>query len=482
MAHTVGEGTGSPVTIAPDRLREALAERSLALERELGRGGMATVYLARDLRHDRLVAVKVLRPEVSMGAARFAREIEAVSHLAHPNIVPLYDSGMVDGAPYYVMPYIEGDSLRQLLRRQGRLSISESVRVAGEIGEALEFAHSHGIIHRDIKPENVLLHARHALVTDFGVARALSSVAQIGADGDRLTEVGRILGTAEYMSPEQASGDATLDGRSDVYSLGCVLYEMLTGQPPFTGGSTREILSRRFRESPPDVRKQRPEVPPAIGQVIAKSLAPDPAARYGSAREFLEALHGAATGAAEPGITISASRAWSLARWWIVAVAVLGALALYATRSRSFDPTRVVVARMSNETGDSTLSYLGPLATDHLTAALANTPGVHVVVSATIIPSRVNSGVQVDSLDDPARLRRLADETAAGTLVSGSYFRDDGRLSFQAEITDANRGTLLKALGPISLPARRVEEAVDSLSRSVAHALRPIAGSSRRVP
>jgi len=481
MAHAVGEGTRSPVTIAPDRLREALAQRSLALERELGRGGMATVYLARDLRHDRLVAVKVLRPDVSMGAERFVREIEVVSPLVHPHIVPLYDSGTVDGAPYYVMPYIEGDSLRQMLRRQGRLSVSESVRVAGEIGEALEFAHSRGIIHRDIKPENVLLHAGHALVSDFGVARALGRAAQTGADGDRLTEAGRILGTAEYMSPEQASGDTTLDGRSDVYSLGCVLYEMLTGQPPFIGGSAREILSRRFRESPPDVREKRPEVPPAVGQVITRSLAPDPADRYGSAGEFLEALHDAASGVAEPGAG-RASPAWGLARWWIGAVVALGVLALYATRSRSLDPRRVVVARMSNETGDSALSYLGSLATDRLTAALANTPGVQVVLSATVIPSRVNSGVQVDSLDDPARLRRLAEETAAGTLVSGSYFREDGRLSFQAEISDANRGTLLEALGPISLPAGRVEEAVDSLSRSVARALGPNAGSRRRVP
>ena len=481
MAHPVGEGTRSPITIAPERLREALAERSLVLERALGRGGMATVYLARDLRHDRLVAVKVLRPEVSTGAERFVREIEVVSPLVHPHIVPLYDSGTVDGAPYYVMPYVEGDSLRQMLRRQGRLSVSESVRVAGEIGEALAFAHTHGIIHRDIKPENVLLQAGHALVSDFGVARALGRATETAADGDRLTEAGRVLGTAEYMSPEQASGDATLGAPSDVYSLGCVLYEMLTGQPPFTGSSAREILARRFRESPPDVREKRPEVPAGLGEVITRSLAPDPSHRYRSASEFLEALHAAAGDGPEPRARRS-SPAWGLARWWIGAALGLGLLALYATWPKSLDPRRVVVARMSNETGDSALSYLGSLATDRLTAALANTPGVHVVLSATVIPSRVNPGVQVDSLDDPARLRRLAQETAAGTLVSGSYFREDGRLSFQAEISDANRGTLLKALGPISVPAGRVEEAVDSLGRSVARALGANARSRRGDP
>jgi serine/threonine-protein kinase len=234
------------VGTAPEAIRLALAGRSLAVERELGEGGMAVVYLARDLRHERLVAVKVLRPGLPAGAERFAREIKLTSPLVHPHIVPLYDSGVIDGTPFFVMPYIEGESLRSRLTREGRLPIPDAVGIAAEIAEALEFAHGRGIVHRDIKPENVLLQAGHALVADFGVAQALSEAAARTSDGvRRLTDQELILGTAEYMSPEQASGERTLDGRSDLYSLGCILYEMLVGAPPFTGKGPREVMSRR---------------------------------------------------------------------------------------------------------------------------------------------------------------------------------------------------------------------------------------------
>jgi serine/threonine-protein kinase len=470
------------MTMDPERLRRALAERSIALDRELGRGGMAVVYLARDLRHDRHVAVKVLLPDVPAGTERFLREIKLISPLVHPHIVPLFDSGAIDGRPYFVMPYIEGESLRQRLRREGRLGIGEAVQIAGEVAEALAFAHGRGILHRDIKPENILLadaspeggaaEVVHALVADFGVARALNE-AVTQEPGERLTGQGLVIGTSEYMSPEQASGDGSLDGRSDIFSLGCVLYEMLTGVPPLTGGSPREVLARRFRESPRPVRELRPDVSPELEAVVDKALASDPALRYADATEFLSALRSPAGLQAVSGGSPRARLRWAAALTGGLAAAALaiGGLGRHRAGGADLDPRRIVVARMSNETGESTFSYLGGLATDRLTASLAGTPGIKVVTAATIIPSRLTTGLQVDSFDAPERLRTLAQETSAGTLISGSYFRNGDRISFQAEITDANHGTLLAAVGPVSAPASRAEEALDSLGRSVAAAV-----------
>jgi serine/threonine protein kinase len=466
----------------PERLRSALAERSIALDRELGRGGMAVVYLARDLRHDRLLAVKVLRPDVPAGTERFLREIKLVSPLVHPHIVPLFDSGAIDGRPFFVMPYIEGESLRQRLQREHRLGIADAVQIAGEVGEALEFAHGRGILHRDIKPENILLGypsrdpgatgIGHALVADFGVARALSEAAN-REPGERLTGQGLVIGTAEYMSPEQASGDRSLDGRSDIFSLGCVLYEMLGGEPPLTGGSPREVLARRFREPPRPLRELRPDVPPGLEAVVDKALASDPADRFAGAAEFLSALRSPPARGARGRGTAGTRIRWGAALLGGLAAAALalGELRRHGGNRPELDPRRIVVARMSNETGESTFTYLGSLATDRLTASLASTPGIKVVTAATIIPSRLTTGLQVDSFDAPERLRALAQETSAGTLISGSYFRSGNRISFQAEITDANHGTLLAALGPVSAPADRSGEALDSLGRSVAAAV-----------
>jgi serine/threonine-protein kinase len=466
------------VSAEPDRLRAALAERSIVLDRELGHGGMSVVYLARDLRHDRLLAVKVLRPGVPTGTERFLREIKLVSPLVHPHIVPLFDSGAVDGCPFFVMPYIEGESLRRRLQREGRLDIAEAVQIAGEIGEALEFAHGREILHRDIKPENILLQGGHALVADFGVARALSEAVDRGADGERLTEQGLVIGTAEYMSPEQASGDRTVDGRSDIFSLGCVLYEMLGGAAPVTGDSPREVLARRFREPLRPVRELRPEISAELEAVVDKALASDPADRFATATEFLAALR--SPPALPPGRRGSAGGRQRL-RW---SAALLGALAVatlarYGAGRSELDPRRIVVARMSNETGESTFSYLGSLATDRLTASLAGIPGIKVVTSATIIPSRLTTGLQVDSFDDPERLRTLAEETSAGTLISGSYFRSGNRISFQAEITDANHGTLLAAVGPVSAPVNRAGDAVDSLGQRIGAVVHRLGDRSR---
>ena len=220
------------MTQAQDRLTQALADR-YRIERELGQGGMATVFLAQDLRHDRKVALKLLRPELAaiLGGERFLKEIKTTANLQHPHILPLFDSGEVDGMVYYVMPFVEGESLRDRLIREKQLSIAEAVRIGREVADALDYAHRHGVVHRDIKPENVLLHDGRALVADFGIALAVSSA----GGGTRMTETGMSLGTPHYMSPEQAMGEREVTARSDVYALGCVVYEMLTGEPPFTG-------------------------------------------------------------------------------------------------------------------------------------------------------------------------------------------------------------------------------------------------------
>ena len=228
-----------------ERLKTALAD-TYAVESELGAGGMATVYLARDLKHDRLVAVKVLRSEIaaSLGHERFLREIQVTAKLTHPHILPLYDSGDADGFLYYVMPYVEGESLADMIHREQQLALHDAVRITREAASALAYAHSLGLVHRDIKPANIMLSGGHAVVADFGIARAVSE-----AGGEKITQTGMAVGTPTYMSPEQAAGEERLDGRSDVYALGCVLYEMLVGQPPFTGPNAQSIIARIERKA-----------------------------------------------------------------------------------------------------------------------------------------------------------------------------------------------------------------------------------------
>ncbi|MFL5493193.1 MAG: protein kinase domain-containing protein [Gemmatimonadales bacterium] len=267
-------------------LEEALRDRYV-LERELGRGGMATVYLARDLRHDRQVGVKVLRPELAaaIGAGRFLAEIKTTANLQHPHILPLFDSGQANGFLFYVMPFVAGESLRERLTREGPLPITDAVRLASEVASALDYAHRHGVIHRDVKPENVLLHEGQALVADFGVALAVSA-----AGGGRLTETGISLGTPQYMSPEQASGERQITARTDIYGLGCVLYEMLAGEPPFRGHSAQAVVAKVLTEKPQRLAANRELVPPHIEAAVFKALAKLPADRFASMREFLDAL------------------------------------------------------------------------------------------------------------------------------------------------------------------------------------------------
>src|SRR5438874_8681520 len=258
---------------------------------------MATVYLARDLRHGRLVAIKVLRPEIAaaLGPERFLREIELAARLTHPHILPLHDSGQAGGSLYYVMPYIEGESLRDRLEREGQLPLEEALRITREVASALSYAHGHDVVHRDIKPENILLSGGEAVVADFGIARAITQAA-----GTRLTETGIALGTPGYMSPEQASGGGPIDGRSDVYSLACVLYEMLVGEPPYTGPSAQVVVAKRFTDPVPSVRRLRETIPPALDAAVSKALAKAPADRFGTPVEFANALRSSAAPSVRP--------------------------------------------------------------------------------------------------------------------------------------------------------------------------------------
>ncbi len=315
-----------------ERLTAALADR-YRIERELGQGGMATVYLAEDLRHHRQVALKVLKPELAavIGAERFLQEIRTTANLQHPHILPLHDSGKVDGTVFYVMPFVQGESLRDRLTRDKQLPVDEAMRVAREVADALGYAHERGIIHRDIKPENILLQRGHALVADFGIALAASKTG-----GSRMTETGMSLGTPHYMSPEQAMGDRDLGPRSDVYALGCVCYEMLCGEPPFTGPTPQAIVARVMTEAPRSLCSQRQTVPENVEAAVLQALEKLPADRFGTAAEFAAAL-------GQPGFTratVAAPRAmpgagagvWKKLTIGFAALAALLVVALLASR------------------------------------------------------------------------------------------------------------------------------------------------------
>ena len=270
----------------PERLAAALADR-YRIERELGQGGMATVYLAEDLKHHRRVALKVLKPELAaaIGPERFLREIEISAGLHHPHMLALYDSGEASGFLYYVMPFVEGESLRDRLSREKQLPLDDALLIAREVADALSYAHSRGVVHRDIKPENILLESGHAVVADFGIAKAISA-----AGGETLTQTGIAIGTPQYMSPEQAAGEKDIDGRSDLYSLACVLYEMLTGQPPFTGPTVESVVRQHMVEQARPVSQLRPAVPAVIADVLTRALAKNPADRFSPAAHFAAAL------------------------------------------------------------------------------------------------------------------------------------------------------------------------------------------------
>jgi serine/threonine-protein kinase len=285
------------VTAVGALLAEALSGRYV-IEREIARGGMATIYLARDLQRDEQVAVKVMSPRLTtvLGIERFLREIQIAGQMSHPYIVPLYDSGNTGGVLYYIMPYVQGESLHERLEREKRLSLEEALRITRDVAGALGYAHGLGVLHRDVKPENILLAGGHALVADFGLARA------IGASGyHRLTQTGIIVGTAYYLSPEQLREDRDLDQRADIYSLGCLLYEMLTGGPPYTGPSLKELVTRIIRSPVPSVRRLHPSVPAGVDAAISRALAKSAADRFETMQDFTAALSGQGAGASSPG-------------------------------------------------------------------------------------------------------------------------------------------------------------------------------------
>jgi Tol biopolymer transport system component len=332
------------VTSSLDLLTAALADR-YRIDRELGQGGMATVYLADDLKHDRKVAVKVLRPELAavIGAERFLSEIKTTANLQHPHILPLFDSGAAGGGGggaggqtflYYVMPYVEGESLRDRLTREKQLPIADAVRIATEVASALDYAHRHNVIHRDIKPENILLHDGQALVADFGIALAASK-----AGGSRMTETGMSLGTPTYMSPEQAMGEREITARSDVYALGAMTYEMLLGEPPFTGPTAQSIVAKVMTEKPAALTARRDRITPAVEDAVLTALEKLPADRWGSAAEFADALAGGRAGGREGGRT---ARTPAVPPSRLPALLALGAMATIAAwgwlRPRSAAP------------------------------------------------------------------------------------------------------------------------------------------------
>ena len=339
-----------------DKLADALRDR-YAVERELGRGGMATVYLARDIKHERPVALKVLRPEVAPALAgdRFLREIRLTATLQHPNILPLLDSGHAAGLYYYVTPFVEGKSLRERIRQERQLPADEAVRLTREVADALDYAHGLGVIHRDIKPENILLSRGHALVADFGIALAVSQ-----AGGERLTETGLSLGTPAYMSPEQALADATPDGRSDQYSLACVLYEMLAGEPPYTGKTPQAIIAKRLHDPLPSLRTVR-EVPPALEAAVNRALARTPADRFPSTAAFAEALSRAEPVPVGPPAPARKrlGRAWVIVPLALIAAVALGLLLLRAFRPASAESRGALRQRQQTfigQAGDPAIS------------------------------------------------------------------------------------------------------------------------------
>jgi serine/threonine-protein kinase len=368
----------------PEGLRQALADR-YRLERAIGRGGMATVWLAHDLRHDRPVALKVLHPGLAptLGLERFQREIRLAARLQHPHILTVLDSGAApDGLLWFTMPYVQGESLRQRMERERRLPVEEAVAIAREAAEALAFAHAEGVVHRDVKPENILLGAGHALVADFGIALAVRG-------GESLTDPGLAVGTPAYMSPEQAAGDRELDGRTDVYALGTVLYEMLTGQLPYPGPATRAVVSARRTGEVPSLDALRPDVPVTVQRAIEVALAPDPERRFATADEFARAL-GGGTVAGEASYRRTAVPPYRRPAVLLLLTAlILGLVALFSLRSgRSSAPSappvprRLAVLPFQN-LGRQEDDYFADGITDEIRGKLAALPGLQVTASAS---------------------------------------------------------------------------------------------------
>jgi eukaryotic-like serine/threonine-protein kinase len=447
------------------RLNAALAGR-YQVERELGRGGMATVYLAHDIQHQRPVALKVLRPELSamLGPDRFLQEIRTAARLQHPHILPLFDSGNAGGLLWYSMPYVEGESLRDRLRREKQLPVGDVIRLAGQVLSALEYAHKHGVVHRDIKPENILLMGDQAVIADLGIARAIG-----GAGGERLTETGLAVGTPAYMSPEQAAGERDVDGRTDVYSLGAVLYEAIAGEPPFTGPTAQAIIARRMTETPRPLHTTRDSVPQAVEQSIMTALARAPADRHGSAAAFSAALE--RTGKVQP--IVPAPRR-SQRRRLAAAVSVIIAAILVAgvLRSRSRAPAALdtsLVAIAPFDVLDPKLEVWREGMVDLLSRNLDGA-GPLRTVSPTVVVRRWSGR------GDSESARTLGQRTGAGLALYGSLVsagRDSVRMS--VTLLDVGRGRPVE-----EWELRDVADRIDRLSDSLT--IRVLQGISRERP
>ena len=424
------------------RLQASLGDR-YRVDRELGRGGMATVYLAHDLRHDRPVALKVFHPELGVALGeRFLREIRVAARLGHPHILTVHDSGEADGLLWYTMPVVDGESLRQRIRREGPLPLEEAVRIGRMVADALDFAHTHGVVHRDIKPENILLFGGEPMVADFGIALAMDT-----ADQDRLTQTGFSLGTVAYMSPEQALGGGRLDGRTDIYSLGCVVYEMLAGEPPYTGPTPQAVVAKRLMAPPPPLGAVR-DVPEALEQAIHKALARNPADRFATAREFARALAGAAASprATAPAAVTRATRGRfpkvpAIASLLAVAV-VSGLVWLAFARSGGTAPpsgNRLAVLPFSVPAA----GQFGYLAEGMVDLLSRNLNGVGKQV--TVDPGRVMSvlgGSEKRGVQDAERGYEIARRLGAGRYILGSVHAASGHLRIQAQLYQENAGAL----------------------------------------
>ena len=408
-----------------DRLAKGLEGR-YTVEREIGRGGMAVVYLAEDVKHRRSVAIKVLRPEVApaLGGERFLREIEIAAQLSHPNILALHDSGEAAGLLYFVMPYVDGESLRDRLVREGTLPLDEAVRVTRQVADALSFAHERGLIHRDVKPENILFHAGHAVVADFGIARAVSD-----AGGSRLTETGLSLGTVAYMSPEQATGETRLDARTDVYALGCVLYECLAGAPPFPGSTAQAVLARKIVDEVPPLTARQHDVPPTVELVLRRALARDAAQRYATPADLSAALSTAVT-ATE--IERERRRRRRVRAWRVAAAALLlvalGGLGWWGTSILSGPAyERLAVLPISNPGNDPGQDYFVEGIHDALITELG-LAGVTVIGRQSVMRYRGS--------DTP--IRAIARELGLDAVVEGSAtLVGDSSLAVSVRLLDA---------------------------------------------
>ena len=456
------------MTDASDRLQTALADR-YRIERELGAGGMATVYLAEDLKHHRNVAIKVLREDLaaSIGATRFLREIEIAAQLQHPNILTLLDSGKTNGFLFYVMPYVTGQSLRERLTREGELPIHEAVRLLTEVADALAHAHEHGVVHRDIKPDNVMLSGRHALVADFGVAKAVSDAS---AGGSGVTSVGLAVGTPAYMSPEQAAADPGIDHRSDVYSVGVMGYEMLTGRTPFVGATPQQVLAAQVTQTADPLSRYRPSVPSALESVIMRCLEKRPADRWQSAaalHDALEPFATASTGITPTGTPPHVRKKSMLSKpivSAIVAVLVIAAVAWFTvgrkTAGSSGAPSSIAVIPFENLSGDTSMVYFASGMADEMANALSGIPGLRVMARTSAAafegkhatPQEIGHALNVD------------------VVLMGSVRRNGDRLLVSAHVDRTSDGSQMFAERYDTVYAN-VFNVQESLAKGVANRL-----------